>query len=84
MELLPRITLAILADHEADCYYVSVTIGDDEHELGTCWTAEEAGKKAASWVRDRGLRFGRDSARRLDEVQRTGRDLVVFDVVVDD
>lgn len=71
--------MSVVVDN--DLYYVNVTIGDDDYDLGVFATGAECGAFMARWVLGRGLCFTGDSNRRLAEAQRENRSVLVLDVI---
>lgn len=61
-------------------FYATVAIDGNEHRLGCYNEVKPAAAAMAKWVRDRGLTFAPDSARRLSEAQRTDSDVLTLDV----
>jgi len=61
-------------------FYVSVTIGNTGRPLGSYDNVNAAAEAMGKWVRDRGLRWAPDSARRLSEAQRTDAVVLTLDV----
>ena len=61
-------------------YFVTVTIGDVDHDLGAYDDVTTAATSMAKWVADRGLSFAPDSALRLDRAQRLDADVLTLDV----
>jgi hypothetical protein len=71
------------ASSGTDRYYLSVTIGKREYDLGRYDTPTEIGAAAMRWINGRGLVLAPGSANRLNDAQRLGSCCVRFDVVRD-
>lgn len=65
-------------------YDVTVTIGDEEFDLGIFDDAKDAALRMSRWVSGRGLVFAPDSARRIGEAQRNNSTVLILDVVKED
>lgn len=81
---MPRITMYLIRERDPERYHVSVTIGDDDHILGTYGTATEAGRRMRAWVDGRGLHFAPDSAQRLNQAEAVDADMLTLDVLTCD
>jgi hypothetical protein len=78
-----RTTLTLLYDGSTGGtgrYHVTATIAGIEHDLSVHDEIHPAAVAMAKWVRDRGLCFAPDSARRLSDAQRTDSDVLMLDV----
>jgi hypothetical protein len=75
------ITITFLHDVRSERFEVSVGIHRTERFLRRFDNAGDAAQWASGWIGDRGYRWGRDTARRVDEAQRLQSPVLILEAV---